>query len=135
MFGGVTERLLNEEFPWNRDILEAVEPVQGPPPEIKNEWVKKAIDEMKDGKAVSSTGIVAEIMKASRDIGVNSITKLINTIMRETSIPDDWLRSVMVNIYKGKGVVLVQSNCRGLKLLDHGMKVVESVMDKLIRQC
>ena len=42
------EHLINEEFPWNRDILEAVEPVQGPPPEIRNEWVKKAIDEMKE---------------------------------------------------------------------------------------
>ena len=49
------EHLLNEELPWNRDILEAVEPVQGPPPEIKNEWVKKAIDEMKNGKVASST--------------------------------------------------------------------------------
>ena len=36
-----TEHLLNEEFPWNGDILEAIEPVQSPPPEKKNEWVKK----------------------------------------------------------------------------------------------
>jgi len=35
-WGSYDENLLNEEFPWNRDILEAVEPVQGPPPEIKN---------------------------------------------------------------------------------------------------
>ena len=98
-----SENLLNEEFPWNRDILEAVEPVQGPPPEIKNEWVKKAIDEMKNGKAASSTGIVAEMLKASGDVGVNLITKLVNAIIRETSIPDDWLKSVMVNIYKGNG--------------------------------
>ena len=65
------EHLLNEEFPWSRDILEAGEPVQGSPPEIKNEWVKKAIDEMKNGKAAGSTGIAAEMLKASGDIGVN----------------------------------------------------------------
>ena len=52
------EHLLIEEFPWNRDILEAGELVWGPPPEIKNEWVKKAIDEMKNRKAASSTGFV-----------------------------------------------------------------------------
>ena len=119
------EHLRNEEFPWNMDILEAVEPVQGPPPEIENEWVKKAIDEMRNGKAASSTGIVAEMLKASGDIGVNLITKLGNAIIRETSIPDNWLKSVMVNIYKGKCDALVRSNCRGLKLLDYGMKVVE----------
>ena len=93
------EHLINQEFPWNRDILEAVEPVQGPPPEIKNEWVKKAIDEMKSGKGVSSTGSATETLKASGDIGVNLITKFINAIIRETSVPDDWLKSVMVNIY------------------------------------
>ena len=60
---------------------------QGPPPEIENEWVKKAIDEMKNGKVASSTGIVTEMLKASGDIGVNLITKLINAIIRETSVP------------------------------------------------
>ena len=96
--------------------------------------MKKAIDEMKNGKGASSTGIGAEMLKASGDIGMNLITKLINVIMREISVPDDWLKSVMVDIYKGKGDVLIQSNDRGLSLLDHGMKVVERVMDKLIRE-
>ena len=78
------ERLLNVEFPWNRDNLEAVEPVQGPPSVLENEWVKKAIDEMKNGEGASSTGIGAEMLKASGDIGVNLITKLINSVIRET---------------------------------------------------
>jgi len=62
---------------------------------------------MKNGEGASSTGIGAEMLKASGDIGVNLITKLINVIMREISVPDDWLKSVMVDIYKGKGDVLV----------------------------
>ena len=85
-------------------------------------------------KRRAATGIVAEMLTASGDIGVNLITNLVNAIIRETSIPDDWLKSVMVNIYKGNGDALVQSNYRGLKLIDHGMKVVERVMDKFIRQ-
>ena len=64
---------------------------------------------------------------------MNLTTKLINVIMREISVPDDWLKSVMVDIYKGKGDVFVQSNYRGLELLNHGKKVVERVMDKLMR--
>ena len=55
-----------------------------------------------------------KLLKASSDIGVNLITKLVNVIVRETSVPDDWLKSVIINIYKGK--------------------VVERVVDKLIRQ-
>ena len=39
-----------------------------------------------------------------------------------------------VNIYKGKGDALESGNNRGLKLLDHGMKVVERVLERLIRE-
>ena len=53
---------------------------------------------MKNGKVVSSTGIVAEMLKASGDIGIHLITKLINAIIGETSVPDDWLKSIMGNI-------------------------------------
>lgn len=127
-------RLLNEEFPWDRDNLDDVEPVQGPPLRIECEWVKTAIDGMKNDKAAGSSGIVAEMLKAAGDIGVRMMTDLANVVIRECSVPDDWLKSVIINIYKGKGDALERGNYRGLKLLDHGMKVVERVLERLIRE-
>ena len=45
---------------------------------------------------------------------------------------EDWKTSVMVPIYMGKGNV---TNCRaykGVKLLKHGMKIIERVLEKRI---
>ena len=36
---------------------------QGPQPKIEREWVKVALQKMKDGKAVGTSGIAAEMLK------------------------------------------------------------------------
>ena len=43
--------------------------------------------------------------------------------------------SVVVPIYKGKGDVMKCGSYRGVKLLEHGMKVVERVLERRIRNC
>ena len=42
--------------------------------------------------------------------------------------------SELVPMYKGKGDVLECSSSRGIKILEHGMKVVERVLEKRLRQ-
>ena len=42
--------------------------------------------------------------------------------------------SELVPIYKGKGDVLECSSSRGTKLLEHGMKVAERVLERRLRQ-
>ena len=42
--------------------------------------------------------------------------------------------SVIVNCFKGKGDALERGNYRGLKLVDQVMKVIERVIDKLLRE-
>ena len=51
----------------------------------------------------------------------------INNIDREDYIPDDWRKSILVPVYKGKGDPLVCGSYRAIKLLGHSMKVLESV--------
>ena len=43
-------------------------------------------------------------------------------------IPEDWSRSWMVNVYKGKGDALTCGSYRGTKLLEHAMEVLERVI-------
>ena len=118
------ERLLNEEFSWNPEDLTA-DPVVGPPIHIDLEMVVKAITKMKTGKAAGPSGIVAEMLKASGDTGARLVTDLANDMVRNGVIPSDWEDS-FINIYKGKGDALERGNYRGLKLLDHVMKGMES---------
>ena len=51
---------------------------------------------MKNGKAAGMSGIVAEMVKASGDTGIELITSLANQIMKDGVIPQDWQSSVIV---------------------------------------
>ena len=128
------EKLLNTEFDWDRDSLSEAHPVEGPAMQIKKEWVEEAIRKMKNGKAARMSGIVAEMVKASGDTGIELITSLANQIMKDGVISQDWPSSVTVNCFKGKGDALERGNYRGLKLVDQVMKVIERVIDKLLRE-
>ena len=50
------------------------------------------------------------------------------------SMPESWKRSTVVPLYKGKGNVLECGNYHTIKLLEHGMKVVECVFEKRLRK-
>ena len=54
--------------------------------------------------------------------------------MKEGSIPEDWKSSVVLPIYKGKGDPMECGSYRGIKLLEHAMKVVERIFKHRIRQ-
>ena len=61
------------------------------------------------------------------------MTDLINNIVKEGCIPDDWRKSILVPVYKGKGDPLVCGSYRAIKLLEQPMKVLERVLEKRIR--
>ena len=48
-------------------------------------------------------------------------------------VPSDWEQSFIVCLYKGKGDALERGNYRGLKLTEQVMKVLERIVDSLIR--
>ena len=78
------------------------------------------------------SGVVAEMLKASRAVGVQWVTDLFNKIVQEGKIPNEWRKSWMVRKYKGKGDALECGSYRGIKLLDHVMKVLERVIEKRV---
>ena len=128
------ERLLNVEFPWNPEDLSKESPVEGPSEPITLEMITKAIGKMASGKAAGPSGIVAEMLKPVGESGAIEVRHLIEDIISEGRIPTDWQESYIVNLYKGKGDALNRGNYRGLKLIDQVMKVLERVVESLIRQ-
>ena len=131
------KELLNEEN--ERDELEKVEVVSGPVEEFSEEEVKNAVREMKTGKASGPSGISAEYFKYLDSDGLKCLTDLLNKIFETERIPKGWTRSYLVTIFKDKGDPMQCKNFRGIKLLEHGLKVLEKVLDnrlrKLIRIC
>ena len=65
--------------------------------------VRKALIKMKCGKDVGRSGIVAEMLKAAGEEGVELLRLLAETVFSSTDIPKDWEESFILNLYKGKG--------------------------------
>ena len=78
-------------------------------------------------KAAEPSGVVAEIMKPSADICCKIIADLMNAIIREGKVPEDWSDSITVRLFKGKkdeGDALDWNNYGRLELTDHVLKVI-----------
>ena len=71
------------------------------------------------------------MLKASGESGVRWMSGgyLLNAVVKKGNIPEDWSKSWMVSIYKGKGDALEYNSYRGIKLLEHAIKVFERVDD------
>ena len=64
------------------------------------------IKDMKTGKAAGPSGIVAEMLKTSGEVGLTLVTRIVNQVVQQGVIPNDWHSSIIVNCYKGKGDAL-----------------------------
>ena len=84
------QRLLNAEFDWDPNHLSDESPVEGPPIPITIDMVKKAISQMKAGKAPGPSGIVVEMIRAAGDMGASMICDLAAAIIRDGKVPSDW---------------------------------------------
>ena len=83
------QRLLNAEFDWDPNHLSDESPVEGPPIPITIDMVKKAISQMKAGKAPGPSGIVVEMIRAAGDMGASMIRDLAAVITRDGKEPSD----------------------------------------------
>ena len=126
--------LLNVEFSWDEGALPDAPPVEGPPPPITDEMVTKALAKMKSGKAAGPSGIIVEMLKAAGSKGIVFLRELTKSVVKHGKIPEDWEMSFILNLYKGKGDALNRGNYRGLKLTEHVMKVMERIVDGMIRE-
>jgi len=54
--------------------------------------------------------------------------------VKGSKIPEDWCKSWMVNVYKGKGDALECGSYRGIRLLEHVMKILERVVEARVRR-
>ena len=93
--------------------------------------VEKGLGIKKNGKVSGPTGIVKEHLTASPHEN-QVILQIANEILDGKDMPHDWRMSTVVPIYK-KGGVMDCASHRGVMLLEHGMKVVERLLEKRLK--
>jgi len=127
-----TEKLMNEENEWDHKISAEVK--ERPADCIRMAEVRAVLKKMKRHKDLRLSGLVAEMIQATGDIGKQWILDLCNGIVKEGSIPEYWKSSEVLPIYKGIGDPMECGSYRGIKLLEHAMKVVERIFEYRILQ-
>ena len=125
------EEIMNVENIW--DQMTEVDVVEGPVERVTQDEVVSAIKKMKLGKAAGPSEVSLEMITASGTIGIEVMLKFCQRILDGKGMPEEWKTSVVVPIFKGKGDVMDCGAYRGIKLLEHAMKIVERVLEKRIR--
>ena len=93
----------------------------------------EVMQKMKSGKATAPSEVSVEMVVASGEIGFKVMMVLCQRVLDGRGMPDEWRTCVVVPIFKGKGDVISYGLYRGVKLLEHAMKVVERVQERQIR--
>ena len=75
-----------------------------------------------------------DMIIASGKFGVGVITKLCQRVLDGKDMPEEWKTSVVAPIFRRKGDVMDCRAYRGVKLLEHAMKIVERVLENRIKR-
>ena len=62
------------------------------------------------------------------------LVNFFNRLLQGKKMPDEWRRSVLVPLYKGKGDIKECGNYREIKLMSHTMKLWERIIEARIRK-
>ena len=125
------EKIMNEENKW--DHMVETDLVEGPVEKVARNKIVEAVQSMKSRKASGPSKVSVEMIVASGKIGIKVMMELCQHVLDGRGMPDEWKTSVIVPIFKGKGDVMSYGLYRGVKLLEHAMKVVERVLERQIR--
>ena len=93
--------------------------------------VELAVKQLKNGKATGCDDISAEMIKASGELGISLLHKLIVKIRQTGEWSEDWRRAVRIPIPK-KGDLQQCSNYRTISLISHASKVMLKLIMKRI---
>ena len=120
-WAGYFEELYRVDPPRNEISVDGVEalvadpPISCEPPTL--EETRKALDQLKEGKAPGSCGIHVEMLKAGGEPALMALHNLFCSIWDSGVVPTDWKRGIVVPIWKGKGDTRECNNYRGVTLL------------------
>ena len=83
--------------------------------------MRKTLHKVKKGKTSGTSGVV--LLFSFGDVDTEWLKNLFDKIIAENKVPKDWATSVIVNCFQFNSDATERGNYRGLKLLEHMMKV------------
>jgi len=122
---------LNEKNPYEVDEEAKVEE---PLDNVSEAEIKRGLKKMKKGKAPGPSGMTSDILKEVGEKGIEELANVFRNIQDRGEIPLEWADSYTIPIYKGKGDALSCSKYRGVRLLEHGMKLWEKILQERLRE-
>ena len=94
---------------------------------VSSSYVKEILDKLNPRKAVSADGISPRLLRLSAPVMVREITRLINFLIANRSLPDEWKCSNLTPVFK-KDEDTRKENYRPVSVLTALSKVYEKVM-------
>ena len=71
--------------------------------EISVEDVRKAVKKLRGEKSPGVDGITSEMLKCVDECLLEWLRRVCNVCVLEEKVPNDWMRAIIVPIYKGNG--------------------------------
>ena len=102
--------------------------------DISGEEVRTGLRKMQKGKEQGHDDIPVEAWIALGNKGVAFLVNFFNRLLRGEKMPDEWRKSVLISLYKGKGDIKNCGNYRGIKLMSHTIKFWERIIEAKIRK-
>ena len=99
--------------------------------EITRGEIKNALGDMKSKKAPGIDSTTADLLRVDTDNTLQVLHELFNKIWEEESVPEDWLRGLIIKLIK-KGDLTSCENWRGITLVSVVAKVLGRVLIKRI---
>ena len=102
--------------------------------DISGEEVRTRLKKMKNRKTQVRDDIPVEAWIALGNKGVEFLVSFFNKLLRGEKMPDEWTRSLLAPMYKGKGDIKECENSSGIKLMSHSMKLWKKIIEARIRK-
>ena len=102
--------------------------------EVTEEDVRRAIKRLKNGKSPGVDGITSEMLRYGGESVVEWLTRVCKVCLDEGRVPKEWVRGIIVPLYKGKGDRGDCKNYRGITLLSIPGKVYGRVLIEKVRR-
>ena len=119
---------MNEENGWDHNVEGDV--VEGPVVCVSREEELQALNEMKTVKIPGPSDVSLELIAASWGVGIQAMAEICQKVLDGFGMPALWGLSIAVRMFMGKVDIWNCSCYRAVKHLEHGMKVVEMVLEK-----
>ena len=95
--------------------------------------VRTAVEKLKGGKSPGVDAITSEMPKCGGECLLEWLKRVCNACVLEEKVPNDWMRAIIVPIYKGEGDKNECKNYRGVSLLSIPGKAYERILTEKFR--